>query len=156
MEIEDRRGGGDAGRGRRHYLTLLFADLSDSTLLGERMEAEHYSAMWAELRRLCHEIVPRHGGHIARIQGDGLLAFFGWPEPGEDDGRRAAQAALELHSGVARLGSASPQPPHGALSLHSGIHAGLVLVSEGDVERGRFELLGNVPNIAARLSALAT
>lgn len=147
--------GGDARNGQRHYLTLLFADLSDSTQLGELMEAEHYAAMLAGLRHLCREVVPRHGGHIARIQGDGLLAFFGWPEPSEDDGRNGAQAALELHSAVVRL-SAGSQLPHGmALRLHSGIHAGLVLVSEGDLERGRFELLGNVPNIAARLSTLA-
>lgn len=152
MATDERRNGPD---GQRRYLTLLFADLSDSTRLGELMEAEHYAAMLAELRHLCREIVPRHGGHIARIQGDGLLAFFGWPDPGEDDGRRAAEAALDLHSAVARLSASSQLPADMALRLHSGVHAGLVLVSEGDVERGRFELLGNVPNIAARLSALA-
>ena len=154
MATEESRSS-DARSGQRHYLTLLFADLSDSTRLGELMEAEHYAAMLAELRRLCHEIVPRHGGHIARIQGDGLLAFFGWPELDEGDGRRATEAALELHSALARLNADIPLPSGLSLRLHSGIHAGLVLVSEGDVERGRFELLGNVPNIAARLSALA-
>src|SRR6476659_6193558 len=83
--------------GQRRHLTLLFADLSDSTRLGELMEAEDYAEMLASLRRLCHEIIPRHGGQIARIQGDGVLAFFGYPMAREDDGRRAADAALELH-----------------------------------------------------------
>lgn len=141
--------------GQRRYLTLLFADLSDSTRLGELMEAEHYAAMLAELRQACRDIVPRHGGHIARIQGDGLLAFFGWPDPAEEDGRRATEAALELHSAVAQLNAGLELPQETKLRLHSGIHAGLVLISEGDVERGRFELLGNAPNIAARLSSLA-
>ena len=145
----------DDASGRRRYLTILFSDLSESTRLGELMESELYADMLAQLRRLCREIIPRHGGNIARIQGDGVLAFFGYPETREDDGRRATEAALELHAAVSRLAFAGAGFPAGALTLHSGIHAGLVLISDGDVERGRFELLGNVPNIAARLSDLA-
>ena len=145
----------DDAPGRRRYLTILFSDLSESTRLGELMESELYAGMLAQLRRLCREIIPRHGGNIARIQGDGVLAFFGYPETREDDGRRATEAALELHAAVSRMAIAGARFPAGALTLHSGIHAGLVLLSDGDVERGRFELLGNVPNIAARLSDLA-
>ncbi|WP_332107460.1 ATP-binding protein [Variovorax sp. PBL-H6] len=136
-------------------MTILFSDLSESTRLGELMESELYAEVLAQLRRLCREIIPRHGGNIARIQGDGVLAFFGYPETREDDGRRATEAALELHAAVSRLAINGAGFPAGALTLHSGIHAGLVLISDGDVERGRFELLGNVPNIAARLSDLA-
>lgn len=147
----------DDAPGRRRYLTILFSDLSESTRLGELMESELYAGMLAQLRRLCREIIPRHGGNIARIQGDGVLAFFGYPETREDDGRRATEAALELHAAVSRMAIAGAGAgfPAGALTLHSGIHAGLVLLSDGDVERGRFELLGNVPNIAARLCDLA-
>src|SRR5438067_9098531 len=110
--------------GRRRYLTLLFSDLSDSTRLGELMEAENYAAMLAGWRRLCRDIIPRHGGHIARIQGDGVLALFGYPEVREDDGRRATEAALELHAAVSTLpsGGLNAAP----LTLHTGIHAGLV------------------------------
>ncbi|MDE2093001.1 MAG: AAA family ATPase [Burkholderiales bacterium] len=144
----------EGGGGRRRYLTVLFSDLSDSTRLGELMEAEPYAEMLGRFRRLCRETVARHGGHIARIQGDGVLAFFGYPKTQEDDGRRATEAALDLHAAVRRMavGGAEPTAP---LTLHSGIHAGLVYLADGDVERGRFELLGNVPNIAARLSGLA-
>ena len=140
---------------RRQYLTLLFADLSDSTWLGDMMEGEDYASLLGELRALCRSVVARHGGEIARIQGDGMLAFFGWPNVAEDDGRRAAMAALDLHAGIARLSPGIRMPGDRPLRMHSGIHAGLVLVSEGDVERGRFELVGNVPNIAAHLSSLA-
>ncbi len=139
--------------GQRRYLTLLFADLSGSTTLGEEMEAEDYAEMLANLRRLCREIVPHHGGLIARMQGDGVLALFGHPEPREDDGRRATEAALQLHAAVSALATRGPDGR--PLTLHSGIHCGLVLISDGDVERGRFELLGNAPNVAARLSSLA-
>jgi class 3 adenylate cyclase/tetratricopeptide (TPR) repeat protein len=140
--------------GQRRYLTLLFADLSGSTTLGEQMEAEDYAQMLANLRRLCREIVPHHGGLIARMQGDGVLALFGHPEPREDDGRRATEAALQLHAAVSALATRGPDGK--PLTLHSGIHSGLVLISDGDVERGRFELLGNAPNVAARLSSQAS
>ncbi|WP_415840471.1 AAA family ATPase, partial [Roseateles saccharophilus] len=142
--------------GQRRLLTLLFVDLSGSTAMAEWMEAEHYAAMLGGLRTLYERIVPHHGGVIARIQGDGMLAVFGHPEVREDDGRRATEAALELHAAVRALLPPGPRPADFAgLALHSGIHAGIVLVNEGDQMRGRFELLGNAPNIAARLSEAA-
>jgi class 3 adenylate cyclase len=142
--------------GQRRLLTLLFVDLSGSTAMAEWMEAEHYAAMLANLRALYERIVPYHGGVIARIQGDGMLALFGHPDVREDDGRRATEAALELHDAVRGLLPPGPRPAgFTGLTLHSGIHAGIVLVNEGDQMRGRFELLGNAPNIAARLSEAA-
>jgi len=142
--------------GQRRLLTLLFVDLSGSTAMAEWMEAEHYAAMLAGLRALYERIVPHHGGVIARIQGDGMLALFGHPEVREDDGRRATEAALELHAAVRGLLPPGPRPAHfRGLTLHSGIHAGIVLINQGDEMRGRFELLGNAPNIAARLSEAA-
>ena len=142
---------GSGGSGARRYLTVLFADLTDSTRLGGTMEAEDYVSLIGSVRGLFREIIPRHGGQIARIQGDGVLAVFGLPEAGEDDGRRATEAALELHRAVSNLTSLAGEP----LALHSGIHAGLVYLLDGDVERGRFEILGDVPNVAARMSVLA-
>jgi class 3 adenylate cyclase len=145
-----------ATAGQRRLLTLLFVDLSGSTAMAEWMEAEHYAAMLAQLRTLYERIVPHHGGVIARIQGDGMLAVFGHPEVREDDGRRATEAALELHAAVRGLMPPGPRPADfRGLTLHSGVHAGIVLVGDGDQMRGRFELLGNAPNIAARLSEAA-
>ncbi len=92
---------------------------------------------------------------MVRIQGDGVLAVFGLPASGEDDGRRAVQAALDLHAEVRALPAGLREPGTPPLALHTGVHAGLVLVEAGDVERGRFELLGNAPNVAARLCAAA-
>lgn len=138
---------------RRHYVTLLFSDLSRSTELAGAMEAEQYAALLSMLRIAYQETVPRWGGSIVRVQGDGLLAMFGHPVPHEEAGRRAVEAALALHRAVGRL---APRLPAGfALQLHTGIHAGLVLIGDGDIERGRFELMGTVPNIAARLSDAA-
>ncbi|MFG6412334.1 AAA family ATPase [Roseateles sp. DC23W] len=148
--------GSPAAVGHRRLLTLLFVDLSSSTAMAEWMEAEHYAAMLADLRALYERVVPHHGGVIARIQGDGMLAVFGHPEVREDDGRRATEAALELHAAVRELRPHGPLPAgFPGLAVHSGVHAGIVLVNEGDQMRGRLELLGNPPNIAARLSEAA-
>jgi class 3 adenylate cyclase/tetratricopeptide (TPR) repeat protein len=146
----------DASRAaRRRYLTVLFSDLSDSTRIAAAMEAEDYAELLGRLRRAYQEVIPKHGGTIVRVQGDGLLAIFGYPDAREDDGRRATETALELHGMVRQFRFERPLPGRAPLGLHTGIHAGLVLLDEGDVERGRFELLGNPPNIAARLSAAA-
>ncbi len=147
--------GGPQGAGQRRYLTLLFCDLADSTLLGRTMEAEHYADMLGEIRAACRDVLPRYGGTIVRIQGDGVLAIFGYPEAADDDARRATEAALELHQRVAALRFDPPLPGGGSLALHSGIHAGLVLLGEGDLMRGRFDLTGDAPHIASLLSDIA-
>jgi class 3 adenylate cyclase/tetratricopeptide (TPR) repeat protein len=140
---------------RRRYLTVLFADLCGSTALSGRIETELYAEMLGRLRAIGRDVIGRHGGLLVRAQGDSLLAIFGQPEAREDDGRRAAEAALELHASIRTLALDPRALPQGSLGLHSGIHAGLVLLSEGDLELGRFELLGPVPNVAARLSDVA-
>jgi class 3 adenylate cyclase/tetratricopeptide (TPR) repeat protein len=140
---------------RRHYLTMLFADLCDSTRIGASMEAELYAALVGELQELYRSVSARFGGQAVRMQGDGMLAVFGLNEPSEDDGRRATEAALELHAAVRALGPRVGIHPQQQLRLHSGIHAGLVLVSEGDMLRGRVDLMGHAPNVAAKLADAA-
>ena len=141
--------------GRRCYLTVLFCDLCGSTALSASLEAEDYAEILGGLRQLYEIAVTRHGGTIVRVQGDGMLAVFGYPHLQEGDGRRAAEAALDLHDLIRDpvepgLGARWPE-----LRLHSGIHSGLVLVQQGDMVLGRLELLGNAPNIASRLSDAA-
>lgn len=140
--------------GQRRYVTVLFSDVSGSSEHAERLEAEEYAELLERFRRFAREIIPRHGGSIARLQGDGVLALFGHIQPREDDGRRATEAALDLHVAVAGL-RASGGAISTSLQMHSGIHGGLVLMIEGDIERGRFDVVGQVPNTAARLCSKA-
>jgi class 3 adenylate cyclase/tetratricopeptide (TPR) repeat protein len=146
--------GGAEGKavGRRRYVTILFSDLSRSTDLAAALEAEDYADVLATLRSACESVIPAHGGIIVQIQGDGVLAMFGYPDVGEYDGRRAAEAALDLHETIRGIGADREAIGGAALALHTGIHAGLVLVDEGDSVRGRFGVLGRAVNIAARLS----
>ena len=133
-------------------MTVMFVDLCGSTALSDNLDAEIYGDMLQRLRALGREIIARHGGLIVRVQGDGILALFGQPEAREDDGRRATEAALELHAAMRQLEVDPRRLPRGSLALHTGIHAGLVLLVEGGLELGRYEVLGPVPNVAARLS----
>ena len=142
---------------QRFRLSVLFCDLCDSTALSASLEAEDYAELLAALRSAYDSVVAQHGGTVVRVQGDGMLAVFGHPVPREGDGRRAVEAALQLHDAV--RGFTAPAPGtfgREGLRLHSGIHAGMVLVQEGNLVIGRLELLGMVPNIAARLSANAS
>ena len=141
--------------GRRCRVSVLFADLSGSTALSGEMEAEDYAELLGALRQIYSSAVAAHGGTLVRIQGDGMLAIFGWPQPREGDSRRAVECAVQLHRQVAALRGFGPQGRHTDLRLHSGIHAGLVLVQRGDAIVGSLELLGMAPNIAGRLSDAA-
>jgi len=137
---------------RRRYISVLFGDLSESTRIAAALEAEIYSDMLASLRQAAEEVIARHGGTIVQLLGDGVVAIFGYPSAREDDGRRATEAALDLHERVRSIPLEQPLPWRKALGMHSGIHSGLVLLEGGDHARGRVAMVGDPPNIAARLS----
>ena len=143
----------DTVSSRRHHLAILFSDLCHSTAIASTMEPEHYAALLQSLRDILTGVIARHGGEIARIDGDGALCIFGYPDSHEDAGRRSTEAAIDIHAAVDALGR--DIPGMGEVRLHSGIHAGLVLLREGDMARGRFEMLGDATNVAARLSEFA-
>lgn len=140
------------GPSRRRYVSVLFGDLSESTRIAATLEAELYSELLAAMRQAAEEVVARHGGTIVQLLGDGVVAIFGYPAAQEDDGRRATEAALDLHARIRGIPLEQPLPWRKALGMHSGIHSGLVLVEVGDHARGRVALVGDAPNIAARLS----
>jgi len=85
---------GDAGEIRR--LTILFADLVDSTELSTRLEPERYRLLVGGYREIVRRSVERYEGHIPAAKGDGLLAVFGHPCAHEDDVSRAVQAGLDI------------------------------------------------------------
>ncbi len=141
-------------KGRRRYVTVLFADISGSSELAESLAPESYAELMEKFRALSRTIIPKHGGIVARLQGDGLLALFGHLETREDDGRRAVEAAIDLHLAISSV-QVGHRHSTQSLQMHSGVHAGLLLLIEGDVERGRYDVVGEVPNTAARLCSMA-
>lgn len=145
------RGSGE----RRPYLTVLFSDLSGSTRLGHETDPEILDEVLQHVKEAAFRVVARHHGTVAQFHGDGVLAVFGHPTQHEDDVRRAANAALELHAEIRALDLAHLVPRDFEVRMHSGIDAGLVLVREGDAVTGHLELVGQAPNTAAGLASRA-
>src|SRR5262249_42249228 len=96
--------------------------------------------------------IPRrrhHGGYVAKYLGDGIMAYFCWPEAHDNDGERAAPARLAILEAVSQLNQESnPQ-----LAERVGIDSGGVVVGAG-AEKGT-DVFGETPNIAARLQSSA-
>lgn len=135
----------------RHRLSVLVTDLCESRRLCDEMETEQFAVLVAGLHAIWDDVVVRHGGLVVQTQGDGANIVFGYPVPVEDGGRRAVDAALEIHRRVADLRPDGLPTSALPLAMHSGIDAGTLLVSEGDVQRGRVELTGGAINSAAHL-----
>jgi class 3 adenylate cyclase/tetratricopeptide (TPR) repeat protein len=137
----------------RRRLTVLFADLVDSTGLSDRLDPEDLREVLRAYHNCCAALVQRFDGSVAQFQGDGIIAHFGYPRAHEDDARRAVRCGLSITDQVAQLRSA----PTVKLAARVGIATGLVVVgdlisTEQSLERAA---VGSVPNIAARLQNLA-
>ena len=136
----------------RRQLTVMFCDLVGSTALSARLDPENLRDIVRAYQATCAEVISRFDGHIAQYLGDGLLVYFGYPQAHENDAERAVRAGLGIVDAVERLSGGTDQ----RLAVRVGIHTGGVVV--GDVGgEGRQErlALGETPNVAARLEALA-
>jgi class 3 adenylate cyclase len=129
----------------------MFCDLVGSTALSARLDPEDLRGIIAAYHRCCTELVERNAGFVAKYMGDGVLAYFGYPQAHEHDAERAVRAGLALIERIGRLESSG-----GTLASRVGIATGLVVVGDligsGDAqERG---VVGETPNLAARLQAM--
>jgi class 3 adenylate cyclase len=139
------------GEAERRQLTVMFCDLVGSTPLSTRFDPEDLREVVGAYHRCVTDTVGRFGGFVAKYMGDGVLIYFGYPEAHEDDPERAVRAGLAVIAAVGRLATQEP------LNVRIGIATGLVgggdLIGAGAAqERG---VVGETPNLAARLQALA-
>jgi class 3 adenylate cyclase len=139
----------------RRYVTVLFADLCSSTRLGHSSDPEVLDQLLQEIKAAAFRVIDRHNGIVVQFHGDGVFAIFGHPIPQEDDVRHATEAALELHREIRDLNVGHLVPESFQVRLHSGIHAGLVLLRDGGSVQGCFEIVGDPPNTAAGLCSYA-
>ena len=138
----------------RRHLTIVFSDVSNSTQIASQLEPEVYKEFLDQVRKIIHKVLKTHGGIDIRIDGDGVLFIFGYPDSYEDAGRRATEAVLDLHRGIANIDQTSL--PNGLkFDLHTGIHSGVVLLRSGSMVHGRYEILGDPTNVAKRLCDFA-
>jgi class 3 adenylate cyclase len=139
-----------SGDGERRHLTVLFSDLVGSTKIAATLDPEEWRAIVASYHRAATDAVERFGGYVAQYLGDGVMAYFGWPEAHDNDAERAARAGIAILDAIAKL---DQQPVYPKLSARVGIDSGAVVVAAGiGKEAGVF---GDAPNIAARVQAAA-
>lgn len=135
--------------GERRYLTVMFCDLVDSTNIASRLDAEEWRDLVNAYLDAATIAVTEMGGRVARKQGDGLMALFGFPVARENDAERAARAALAIHAALTKLNCKNTDAGMPVLRARIGLEAGPVVVDIAG------EIYGDAPNIAARVQALA-
>jgi class 3 adenylate cyclase len=142
----------------RRQLTVMFCDLVDSTALSGALDPEKLREVLLAYQRACVGVVERYEGHIAKYIGDGLLIYFGLPRAHEDDAQRAVSAGLGIVDAVVQLSRDRLANMGIELRVRLGVHTGLVVAGEmgAGTTREEMAIVGETPNIAARLQALAS
>ncbi len=146
----------------RRQLTVMFCDLVGSTALSAQLDPEELREVVRAYHETCAEVISRYAGHTAQHLGDGLLVYFGYPAAHEDDAQRAVRAGMEIIEAIQKLSLShqtrglSPLSLSHSLQVRIGIHTGLVVIGEiGSGTKREILALGETPNLAARLQALA-
>jgi class 3 adenylate cyclase len=136
----------------RRQLTVMFCDLVGSTELSAMLDPEDLREVIAAYHRAVADIVRSFDGFVAKYMGDGVLVYFGYPRAHEDDAERAIRAGLGVIDAVGRLDVESVK-----LRARVGIATGLVVVGDliGEGSAQEQSVVGETPNLAARLQALA-
>lgn len=150
---------GEATRGptadsaERRQLTVMFCDLVGSTALSARLDPEDMRGIIGAYHRCCATLIARNGGFVAKYMGDGVLAYFGYPQAHEHDAERAVQAGLAIVEAAPKLETAAASPLH----VRVGIATGIVVVGDllGSGEAQERGIVGDTPNLAARLQGIA-
>ncbi len=137
----------------RRQLTVMFCDLVGSTELSTRLDPEDLREIMRRYQDAVAGAVTRYGGHVAKYLGDGMLAYFGWPQAHEDQAERAVRAGLDAVEAVSDVQVADKR----ALEARIGIATGQVVVGDlvGESDRDREAVSGETPNLAARLQGVA-
>lgn len=141
----------------RRHLTVMFADLVGSTELSLQVDPEVLRQINRRYQDTVTASVERFDGYVARYMGDGVLAYFGYPQAHEDDAERAIHAGLDIVSSI-NSSSHDIAPNIGrALQVRVGIESGPVVVGDviGKDASRESPVVGETPNLAARLQGLA-
>jgi len=140
-----------APQAERRQLTVMFVDLVGSTALSARLDPEEMREVLRAYQNTVTGEIARIDGHVAKLMGDGVLAYFGWPRAHEDDADRAVRAGLALAEAVGRLHTPAGEP----LAARVGIATGLVVVGDlvGEGAAREEAVVGQTPNLAPRLQA---
>jgi class 3 adenylate cyclase/predicted ATPase len=137
----------------RRQLTIMFCDLVGSTALSARLDPEDMREIVGAYHRSCADLITKAGGFVAKYMGDGVLAYFGYPQAHEHDAERAVLAGLAVVEAVPKIKTTAEVP----LQVRVGIATGLVVVGDliGAGAAQEQAVVGETPNLAARLQGIA-
>jgi class 3 adenylate cyclase/uncharacterized protein YjbI with pentapeptide repeats/energy-coupling factor transporter ATP-binding protein EcfA2 len=135
----------------RRQLTVMFVDLVGSAVLSRRLNSEEMGGILRAYQDTVAGAIARFGGQVAKLMGDGVLAYFGWPKAHEDEAERAVRAGRAVAAAVRGLAA----PDGESLAVRVGIATGLVVVGDmvGKGSAREETVVGETPNLAARLQA---
>ncbi len=147
----------DTSHAERRQLTVMFCDLVGSTELSQKLDPEDLRDVNRAYQDACKGAIERYEGYVARYMGDGVLAYFGYPQAHEDDAERAVRAGLGLVHRMSDLNAGVGREKGIDLSVRVGVTTGPVVVGDliGEGASQESAVVGETPNLAARLQALA-
>lgn len=133
----------------RRHLTVLFSDLVGSTKLSNELDPEELRDVLQRYQNLVGAAVRRHDGYVAQFLGDGIVAYFGWPQAYEDQAERAVRASLAVMSAIQKSNAQNER----RIEARIGIATGHVVVGDlvGGAVTDTESVVGDTPNLASRL-----
>jgi class 3 adenylate cyclase/tetratricopeptide (TPR) repeat protein len=146
-----------SGGAERRQITVMFCDLVGSSELALGRDLEDLRELIRAYQAVCQSAIERYEGFVARYVGDGILAYFGYPQAHEEDAERAVRAGLGIIDGMSKLNAQVGESDGVRLSVRIGIATGPVVVGEliGEGVSQERAALGQTPNVASRLHGLA-
>lgn len=143
-------------QGERRVVTILFCDVKDSTAMAEQLDPEEWAEIMNEAFKYLTDPVHRYGGTVARLMGDGILAFFGAPEAHEDDPQRAVLSGLTILKEIDPFCNEIKREYGLEFNVRVGIHTGNVIVGEiGTNQAMEYTAMGDAVNVASRMESTA-
>ncbi len=137
----------------RRQVTALFCDMVGSSALASRLDPEDMGALITTYQQICRTAIEHFGGYGVTYFGDGVFGCFGWPKAHENDAERAVRAGLA----ILQAAKATPMLPGLVVPVRVGIATGLVVIGDlsGGARPGGLSIVGETPNLAARLQGIA-
>ena len=135
--------------GERRQVTVLFSDMVGSTALSNRLDPEEYRRIMSRYHETAIAAIQRFDGYVQQIQGDGIVAYFGYPIAHEQEADRAIRAGLAIVAGLSGLDVGIGEP----LRVRIGVASGLVVVSH--ILAPEKTAVGETPNLAQRMQTVA-